>query len=119
MTELASGGISLILPPGAAISAGGTLYVAREAVGFRARSVSPRANQKRYVVSGSDFEFVEFTYNDGGTDYFAFTFRRQKNALDVSYVVEMSSDLVTWATITTVMGTPSDNGDRTEERHDS
>jgi hypothetical protein len=52
--------------------------------------------------------------NDGGTDYFAFTFRRQKNALDVTYVVEISNDLVAWTTVTTMVGPPIDNGDSTE-----
>lgn len=47
-----SGGVSMTLPAGAVIPAGGSLYVAREAVGFRARSVSPKADEKRYVVSG-------------------------------------------------------------------
>ena len=47
-----SGGVSLTLPPGAVIPVGGTLYVGRDAVGFRARSVSPKADEKRYLVSG-------------------------------------------------------------------
>jgi len=47
-----SGGVSMTLPPGAVIPSGGTLYVGREAVGFRARSVSPMADEKRYLVSG-------------------------------------------------------------------
>jgi len=47
-----SGGISMTLPPGAVIPAGGTLHVGRDAVGFRGRSVSPKANEKRYLVSG-------------------------------------------------------------------
>ncbi|MDB4319046.1 lamin tail domain-containing protein [bacterium] len=47
-----SGGISMTLPPGAVIPANGKLYVGREAVGFRARSVSPKADEKRYLVSG-------------------------------------------------------------------
>ena len=42
----------MTLPPGAVIPAGGDLYVGREAVGFRARSVSPKADEKRYLVSG-------------------------------------------------------------------
>lgn len=47
-----SGGVSLTLPPGSVIPVGGTLYVGRDAVGFRARSVSPKADEKRYLVSG-------------------------------------------------------------------
>lgn len=47
-----SGGISLTLPPGAVIPASGTLYIARDAVGFRARSISPKGDEKRYVISG-------------------------------------------------------------------
>jgi hypothetical protein len=47
-----SGGISMTLPPGAVIPRNGTLHVSREAVGFRSRSVSPKGNEKRYLVSG-------------------------------------------------------------------
>ncbi|MEJ6581410.1 MAG: lamin tail domain-containing protein [Akkermansiaceae bacterium] len=47
-----SGGISMILPPGAVIPAGGALHVGRDAVGFRSRAVSPKADEKRYLVSG-------------------------------------------------------------------
>ncbi len=49
-----SGGISHTLPAGTVIPARGRLYVAREAVGFRARSISPKGNEKRFVVSGYD-----------------------------------------------------------------
>lgn len=47
-----SGGVAMTLPAGAVIPQNGTLHVGREAVGFRARSVSPKANEKRYLVSG-------------------------------------------------------------------
>ncbi len=47
-----SGGISMTLPPGAVIPRNGVLHVGREAVGFRARTISPKANEKRYLVSG-------------------------------------------------------------------
>lgn len=47
-----SGGVSMTLPAGTVIPRNGTLHVGREAVGFRARSMSPRANEKRYLVSG-------------------------------------------------------------------
>ncbi len=49
-----SGGISMTIPPGAVIPANGSLHVGREAVGFRARSVSPTADEKRYLISGYD-----------------------------------------------------------------
>jgi len=49
-----SGGISITLPPGAVIPKNGDLHVSREAVGFRARAISPKANEKRYLVSGYD-----------------------------------------------------------------
>ena len=49
--ELA-GGISMILPAGVVIPKNGTLHVGRKAVGFRARLVSPKANEKRYLISG-------------------------------------------------------------------
>lgn len=49
-----SGGISMAIPPGAVIPASGLLYVGREAVGFRARNLSPMADEKRYLISGYD-----------------------------------------------------------------
>jgi len=51
---------------------------------------------------------------DGGTDYLAMTFRRQKNSLDLTYLVEVSSNLSDWTTTNTLTGTPVDNGDGTE-----
>ena len=47
-----SGGINFTLPSGAVIPKNGVLHVGREAVGFRARNVSPKADEKRYLVSG-------------------------------------------------------------------
>jgi len=47
-----SGGVSMDLPAGAVIPAGGKLYLAREAVGFRARAISPKANEERYLIGG-------------------------------------------------------------------
>ena len=49
-----SGGVSMTIPPGAVIPASGTMYVGRDAIGFRARSVSPKADEKRYLISGYD-----------------------------------------------------------------
>ncbi|MGJ8696903.1 MAG: lamin tail domain-containing protein [Verrucomicrobiaceae bacterium] len=49
-----SGGVSLTLPPGAVIPAGGTLYIGRDAVGFRSRTITPTADEKRYLISGYD-----------------------------------------------------------------
>lgn len=49
-----SGGISMTIPPGAVIPASGTMYIGRNAVGFRARAVSPKADEKRYLISGYD-----------------------------------------------------------------
>jgi hypothetical protein len=47
-----SGGISMTLPPGSVVPANAVLHVAREAVGFRSRLLSPKADEKRYLVSG-------------------------------------------------------------------
>lgn len=57
-----SGGIDFTLPPGTVIPSvsratasdpdRNKLYVAREAFGFRGRATSPKANEKRLVVSG-------------------------------------------------------------------
>ncbi len=52
--------------------------------------------------------------NVGGTDYHALTFRRRKNALDLTYLVEMSGDLANWTEVSSVVGAPVDNGDGTE-----
>lgn len=47
-----SGGISMTIPPGAVIPASGTMHVGRDAVGFRARTLSPKADEKIYLISG-------------------------------------------------------------------
>lgn len=47
-----SGGISMTLPAGTVIPRGGDLHIGRSAVGFRARLASPKASEKRYLVSG-------------------------------------------------------------------
>lgn len=57
-----SGGVDFTFPPGTVIPSAtlattadpdrNKLYVARDAVGFRARTVSPKAGEKRFVVSG-------------------------------------------------------------------
>jgi len=52
--------------------------------------------------------------NEGGSDYFAMTFRRRKNSLDLSFLVEVSSDLANWTPAGTLVGDPVDNGDGTE-----
>ena len=49
-----SGGISFSFPAGTVLPARGRLYVARDAKGFRERSISPKAGEKRYLVSGYD-----------------------------------------------------------------
>ena len=52
--------------------------------------------------------------SDGGSDYLAMEFRRQKNALDLSYIVEVSNDLEYWTPASLQFGSPVDNGDGTE-----
>ena len=49
-----SGGVSFSLPAGTVLPARGRLYVARDAQGFRERSISPKAGEKRYLISGYD-----------------------------------------------------------------
>ncbi len=68
---------------------------------------NPRAND-----AGGSYRASIVT--DGGTDYLAMTFRRQKNSLDLTYLVEVSSDLSDWTTVNTLTGIPVDNGDGTE-----
>jgi hypothetical protein len=45
--------------------------------------------------------------NVGGTDYLAITFDRQHNAVDTTYTIEVSSDLVTWDTVDFPVGAPT------------
>ena len=42
------------------------------------------------------------------------TFDRWKKSIDLGYDVEVSDDLDTWTAVTTIVGTPIDNGDGTE-----
>ena len=49
-----------------------------------------------------------------GADYLALSFRRQKGALDLSYEVQFSSDLISWIPSEETVGEPRDNGDGTE-----
>ena len=58
-----------------------------------------------YVISRQTVEEVE---------YQAITFRRQKSATDLAYLVETSDDLESWSGQTILVGSPSDNGDGTE-----
>ena len=49
-----------------------------------------------------------------GIDYLALSLRRQKNALDLSYEVQFSHDLISWTNSGEPVGAPRDNGDGTE-----
>ncbi len=51
---------------------------------------------------------------ESGNDYLAMTFRRRTNALDLTYLVEVSSNLTDWAIASTQFGAAVDNGDGTE-----
>lgn len=52
--------------------------------------------------------------NDAGVDYLAMSFRRRHKALDLTYVVEASSDLANWVTVTTQFGAAQDLGNGVE-----
>ncbi len=53
--------------------------------------------------------------DEGGEQYLALTFRRQRHAADLSYRVGATGDLADWgAEATIVVGAPQDNGDGTE-----
>ena len=57
------------------------------------------------------------TVNDAGTNYLCVTFRRAKNALDVTYTIEANSDLTnaaSWANVG-VLVSATDLGNGTEE----
>lgn len=51
---------------------------------------------------------------DGGGVYAALEFRRQREATDVGYRVEVSANLRDWEEASVVVGLPVDNGDGTE-----
>ena len=53
--------------------------------------------------------------NDGGTNYLAVSFKRRHKALDLTYVVEATSDLSGWAPIATVVGAVQDLGNGIEQ----
>ena len=46
------GAVRMTVASGTVIPAGGVLYVGRDAVAFRNRTVSPKRNEKRYLISG-------------------------------------------------------------------
>jgi hypothetical protein len=55
------------------------------------------------------------TVNIAGQNYTALTFRRQLNAVDVNYIVEVSPALDgAWTAVNTPVGLPVNNGDGTE-----
>lgn len=51
---------------------------------------------------------------DGGDSYLALTFKRRNKAVDLTYTVEVSGDLINWAAAATEVGVPTDHGDGTE-----
>ncbi len=52
--------------------------------------------------------------SSGGQSYYGLTFRRWKNAVDISYAPEISADASGWEALTVLSGAPVDNGDGTE-----
>lgn len=64
---------------------------------------NPRAQDNSALTS---FSIVPV----GGVDYPAITFDRRHKALDVTWTVEASSNLVNWSPITQLVGTPQDLG---------
>ena len=53
--------------------------------------------------------------NDQGSDYLALTFKRRYKALDLTYIVEATSDFATWAPVTTQVGATIDAGGGIEQ----
>ena len=53
--------------------------------------------------------------NDGGTDYLAVTFKRRHKALDLTYIVEATSDFSTWVPVSTQVGSVQDLGNGMEQ----
>ncbi|HET6409207.1 MAG TPA: lamin tail domain-containing protein [Chthoniobacteraceae bacterium] len=79
-----------------------------------------RNNFKEYVFGGNPrvADFVPDAsgsrVNVGGIDYLAITFNRRFNALDTTYIIEASSDLVSWQPVHLPVGTPTSLGNGLE-----
>ena len=87
--------------PGTVIPVGMTLYVGRDAVAFRARSTSPKADEKRFLISGyggqlsARGETIEL-YDD------------QDNLIDSLTYAGSATDMQNWLRITELMYNPAD-----------
>jgi hypothetical protein len=66
------------------------------------------------TTSDADNNYRASLVEHNGTDYLALSFRRQKDALDLSYEVQFSNDLISWIPSEETVGEPRDNGDGTE-----
>jgi len=53
--------------------------------------------------------------NDAGTAYLAVTFKRRHKALDLTYIVEATSDLTSWVEVTSQVGAVQDLGNGIEQ----
>jgi hypothetical protein len=80
------GAVRMDIASGTVIASGRTLYVGREAAAFRSRIISPKGNEKRFLISGYDGqlsargETIEL-YNSSNALIDSFTYSGQPTAM--------------------------------------
>jgi Lamin Tail Domain len=77
-------------------------------IGEYAFGRAPKSPDHNTILSAS-------VVSDAGTDYLAVTFRRRHKALDLTYNVEASNDLVNWTPVSTQIGAVQDLGNGIEQ----
>jgi CotH kinase protein/Lamin Tail Domain len=68
---------------------------------------NPKASSQAHLPTAA-------TITAGGETYLTLSYRRQKAALDLTYIVESSENLSAWDPATEMQSYPTDNGDGTE-----
>ncbi|MFT4546726.1 MAG: hypothetical protein ACI9MB_000670 [Verrucomicrobiales bacterium] len=95
------GAVRMAIPAGTVIPTGMTLYIGRDAVSFRARSTSPKGDEKRFLISGyggqlsARGETIEL-YDD------------LDNLIDTLAYTGNPTDMQEWLRITELMFNPAD-----------
>ncbi|MCP4849903.1 MAG: hypothetical protein GY899_18345, partial [Verrucomicrobiaceae bacterium] len=80
------GAVRMVIASGTVIAPGMTLYIGRDAEAFRDRTISPRGNEKRFLISGYDGqlsargETIEL-YNNSDNLVSSFTYSGQPTAM--------------------------------------
>jgi dihydroorotate dehydrogenase len=79
------------------------------------RNVGEYAFCRSAKVPDHDSVINASVVNDAGTDYLAVTFKRRHKALDLTYIVEATSDFSSWAAVSTQVGSVQDLGNGVEQ----